>query len=97
MQWIITANTLDTIPKPLLDRCLVLRLEEPGPEHLRTLATSILQDVRTDRGLDELWAPPFDGVEWSALEANWAKGGSLRALRRLVETVLDAREAGLRQ
>ncbi|GJD54336.1 Lon protease [Methylobacterium dankookense] len=97
VQWIITANTLDTIPKPLLDRCLVLRLEEPGPEHLRTLATSILQDVRTDRGLDELWAPPFDGVEWSALEANWAKGGSLRALRRLVETVLDAREAGLRQ
>lgn len=96
-QWIITANTLDTIPKPLLDRCLILRLDEPGPEHLRTLATSILAEVRADRGLDELWAPPFDGVEWSALEANWAKGGSLRALRRLVETVLDAREAGPRQ
>lgn len=96
-QWIITANTLDTIPKPLIDRCLVLRLDEPGPEHLRTLATSILAEVRADRGLDEQWAPPFDGVEWSALEANWAKGGSLRALRRLVETVLDARESGPRQ
>lgn len=96
-QWIITANGLDTIPKPLLDRCLILRLDEPGPEHLRVLATSILADVRADRGLDELWAPAFDGVEWAALEANWAKGGSLRALRRLVETVLDARESGPRQ
>lgn len=96
VQWIITANGLDTIPRPLLDRCLVLRLEEPGPEHLRILATSILAEVRADRGLDEAWAPGFDGVEWSALEAHWP-GGSLRALRRLVETVLDAREAGPRQ
>ncbi|WP_375275630.1 AAA family ATPase [Methylorubrum thiocyanatum] len=97
VQWIVTANGLDTIPRALVDRCLVLRLDEPGPEHLRTLATSILADVRADRGLDQLWAPPFDGVEWAALEANWAKGGSLRALRRLVETVLDARDAGPRQ
>lgn len=97
VQWIITANGLETIPRALVDRCLVLRLDEPGPAHLRTLATSILAEVRADRGLDELWAPPFDGVEWAALEANWSKGGSLRALRRLVETVLDAREAGPRQ
>ena len=97
VQWILTANSLDSIPRPLLDRCLILRLDEPGPQHLRQLATSILAEVRADRGLDELWAPSFDGVEWAALEANWAKGGSLRALRRLVETVLDARESGLRQ
>ncbi|KQO89448.1 AAA family ATPase [Methylorubrum sp. SL192] len=96
VQWIITANGLDTIPRPLLDRCLVLRLEEPGPAHLRQLANSILRDVRADRGLDEAWVPTFDGVEWAALEAHWP-GGSLRALRRLVETVLDAREAGPRQ
>ncbi len=59
VQWIITANGLDTIPRALVDRCMVFRLDEPGPEHLRTLATSILAEVRADRGLDELWAPPF--------------------------------------
>lgn len=96
VQWIITANALDSIPRPLVDRCLVLRMDEPGPEHLRALATSILADVRADRGLDEVWAPGFDGIEWEALAAHWP-GGSLRALRRLVETVLDAREAGPRQ
>lgn len=96
VQWILTANTLDTVPRALIDRCLVLRVDEPGPEHLRTLATSLLEDVRADRGLDEQWAPPFDGVEWAALEEHWP-GGSLRALRRLVEAVLDAREGGPRQ
>ncbi|APX86089.1 hypothetical protein BV511_16150 [Methylorubrum extorquens] len=96
VQWIITANGLDTIPRPLVDRCLVLRLDEPGPEHLRPLALSILAEVRRDRGLDERWAPTFDATEWAALERHWPRGGSLRALRRLVEIALDAREAGPR-
>lgn len=97
VNWIVTGNGLDTIPAALLDRFLVLRVDEPGPEHLRILATSILAEVRADRGLDERWAPAFDAVEWAALETHWAKGGSLRALRRLVEAVLDARDAGPRQ
>ncbi len=93
INWIITANSLDTVPRPLVDRCLVLRLDEPGPEHLRVLASSILAELRVERGQDEAWLPPLDGVEWAALEQHW-RGGSLRALRRLVETVLDARDAG---
>ena len=96
VQWILTANTLDTVPRPLLDRCLILRMPDPEPGHLRQLATSILADVRADRGLDERWVPAFDGVEWEALSEHWS-GGSLRALRRLVEAVLDAREADPRQ
>ncbi|MGU3665681.1 AAA family ATPase [Methylobacterium sp. A49B] len=90
--WILTANDIDTIPRALVDRCLVLRVGEPGPEHLRQLAPSILNDARADRGLDPAWVPPIDAIEWAALEEHWP-GGSLRALRRLIEAVLDAREA----
>lgn len=96
VNWMFTANSLDGLPRPFLDRCLVLRVDEPGPEHLRVLASSILEEVRADRGLDETWAPAFDGVEWSALEEHW-RGRSLRGLKRLVEGVLDARDGGLRQ
>lgn len=92
VQWILTANAIDTVPRPLLDRCVILRLDEPGPEHLRQLATSVLADVRADRGLDAAWVPPLEGWEWAALEEFWP-GGSLRALRRLIEAVLDARDA----
>lgn len=90
--WILTANELDSIPRALLDRCLVLRVDEPGPEHLRQLAPSILNDARADRGLDPAWVPPIDAIEWAALEEHWP-GGSLRALRRLIDAVLDARDA----
>lgn len=97
VNWVFTANSIEGLPRPFLDRCLVLRVDEPGPEHLRVLATSILEEVRADRGLDEVWAPPFDGMEWAALEEFWPRGGSLRGLKRLVEGVLDARDGGLRQ
>lgn len=94
--WIITANSLDTVPRALLDRCMILRLDEPGPEHLRTLAVTILAEIRQERGQSEAWLPPLDGIEWNALEEHW-NGGSLRGLRRLVEGILDARDAGPRQ
>ncbi|MBI1689493.1 AAA family ATPase [Methylorubrum sp. DB1722] len=96
VNWIMTANSLDGVNAALLDRCLVLHVDAPGPEHLRPLALSILAEVRRDRGLDERWAPAFDETEWAALARHWPRGGSLRALRRLVEIALDAREAGPR-
>lgn len=93
LQWIITANGLGTVPRPLVDRCLVLEFPEPGPEHLRPLAASILREIRTEQGVDEGWMPALDGVEWNALETHW-RGGSLRGLRRLIETVIAARDVG---
>jgi ATP-dependent Lon protease len=95
--FILTANTLAGIPKPLLDRCLILRVPEPGVEHLGVLATRILADLAFERGLDLFGGcPPLDPAELDALQAHWPKGGSLRVLRRLVGVVLDARDAGPR-
>ncbi|MFC7662186.1 AAA family ATPase [Methylorubrum suomiense] len=94
VNWIMTANSVHGVNAALLDRCLVFHVDAPGPEHLRPLALSILAEVRRDRGLDERWAPTFDETEWAALARHWPRGGSLRALRRLVEIALDAREAG---
>jgi hypothetical protein len=96
VNWIMTANSVHGVNAALLDRCLVFHVDAPGPEHLRPLALSILAEVRRDRGLDERWAPTFDETEWAALARHWPRGGSLRALRRLVEIALDAREAGPR-
>ncbi len=41
-------------------------------------------------GLDEAWAA-LDAVEMSALAEAWP-GGSIRKLRKLIETVLRARD-----
>jgi hypothetical protein len=56
------------------------------------LAASLLRDLVCERGLAEAWATPLDPAELDALRRAWA-GGSLRGLRRLVEAVLEARDA----
>ena len=90
MVWLATANTIDGIPVPLLDRCRVLQFPAPGPEHLRLLAPALLGQACTARGLDPRWAAPLDGVELQAVAQAWP-GGSMRRLARLLEGVIAAR------
>lgn len=92
VNFVLTANSLDGISQPLLDRCTVINVPAPGPEHLETLAGSILSDMRDESGQDEAWCPDLDGVELQALREHWA-GGSLRVLRQLVAAVLTTRDA----
>lgn len=92
VNWIATANGLEHVPAPLLDRLRIIRMPEPGHEHLPALAASMMDAAVVERGLDLEWAQPFDEIELQALRQHW-KGGSLRALRRLVEGVLAARDA----
>lgn len=96
VSFILTANSLSGLPKPLLDRLRVIEVPTPGPEHLLPLATSILDDIRADRGLDEIWCPPLEEWETDALAEHWP-GGSLRVLRRLIEAVVDARSHSARR
>ena len=89
--WLATANSLDGIPTPLLDRCRVLRIPVPGPEHLPVLATTLLRRACAARNLDARWARSLDGVELEAVAAAW-RGGSIRRLARLLDGVLAARD-----
>ncbi|MBY0251982.1 MAG: hypothetical protein K2X54_11460 [Methylobacterium organophilum] len=92
VNFMMTANSLAGVPQPLLDRCTIVSVPAPGPEHLEALAGSILDDLRRERGQDEAWCPDLDGVEMQALREHWA-GGSLRVLRQLVAAVLTTRDA----
>ncbi|MCJ2007023.1 AAA family ATPase [Methylobacterium sp. J-092] len=96
VSYVLTANSLGGLPKPLLDRLRIIEIPTPGPEHLLPLATSILDDVRADRGLDDVWCPGLEAWELDALAEHWP-GGSLRALRRLIEAVVDARSHSARR
>lgn len=90
VSFILTANSLDGLSAPMRDRCQVLRWQGPRREHLPFVAQAIVREIRTDRGLDASWIPDLDGDELDALD--WWRGGSLRPLRRAVETILAARD-----
>jgi hypothetical protein len=65
ISWIMTANTIEPVPKSLRDRCRCIRFPEPGPEHLAVLAQRLLAEKYRDKGFDPKWAlriPPAAAV-----------------------------------
>jgi hypothetical protein len=51
VSWIMTTNSLESIPAPLLDRCLVVRIPDPTPDHLRLVAAGKIADMIADPDL----------------------------------------------
>lgn len=90
VSYILTANRLDGLSGPLLDRAPPVQWPMPRREDMPVAAAAILDELRRERGLSEAWCPALDGNELDALTA-W-RGGSLRPLRRMVETVVASRE-----
>lgn len=92
LSWLMTANAIEPIPTTLRDRCRCIRFPAPGPEHLVPLGQQILAARYEEKGFDPRWARPLDGQEIEALSSVW-QGGSIRRLQRLVEKIVDVREA----
>lgn len=90
VSFLATANTL-SIPAPLKDRFDVVRMPDPGPEHVGPIARKIVDDIRRRRGLIEGMISPIAPDEEELLQKAW-KGGSLRQLTRIVETLVDNRD-----
>lgn len=90
--FLATANDRSGVPGPLLDRLRTLRVPLPRAVDLPVIAAALVAEVREERGLSVDWLPDLTPEEL-ALVAKHFRGGSLRPLRRLVETVLAGRES----
>lgn len=90
VSWLMTANSLDSVSRPLRDRCRVIEFPEPRREDLSTLSRQIMIDMLAEQGLDQRWLVPLDGAEMEAVLEAWM-GGSLRTLRRMIESILSSR------
>lgn len=92
--WLATANGTSRIPGPLLDRFWIVRLRRPREEHVPAVARSILADLRRVRGESSMMLPDLAPDELEIVVRGWRRGGgSVRLLRRLVDTVVDGRTA----
>ncbi len=90
VSWLMTANSLDGVSRPLRDRCRVLNFPEPRQEDLPMLSRQIMIDMLAEQGLDQRWLIPLDPSETEAIQETW-QGGSLRTLRRMIEAALNLR------
>lgn len=91
VSFIATANDPSLLSGPLRDRFRIVEIPAPGVEHVPGIVQRIVDDIRLSRGnfggMIEDLAP--DEIE--LLARDW-KPGSMRGLRRAVETVLATRD-----
>ncbi|MBD8907192.1 AAA family ATPase [Methylorubrum zatmanii] len=95
VSYIATANDVAGLKRShpaLCDRFRILAIPGPRREDLPVLLRGVMQEIRSERGLDEHWLPDLDGEEAEIVEVHFQEGGSVRLVRRLVETVLASRE-----
>ena len=91
VSYVATANSLDPLPSPIRDRFRVVTFPKPAADDLDALLPAVLADLARERGLDQSWVPPLDGIERRAVARHW-RGGSVRRLRRIVEAILRERD-----
>jgi hypothetical protein len=90
--YICTSNSTFPVPGPLLDRLRVLEVPQPRRQDLIVVARTIVEEIRAERCEDEVWCPDLDADELNLIARQW-RGGSLRPLKRMIETVLAGRFA----
>lgn len=94
ISWLATANRLEPLPGPLLDRLRAVAMSAPEAHHLEALVAPVLAGIAASRGLEAAWLPDLSADELALLRRGW-RGGSIRRLTRLVEAVVVARETDL--
>jgi ATP-dependent Lon protease len=91
VSYICTANNLDPLPGPIRDRMRVVTFPKPSADDLDALLPAVIADLTSERALDQSWVPPLDGAERATVARYW-HGGSVRRLRRIVDTLLRERD-----
>jgi len=91
VSWLLTANEVADVPAPLRDRCRVVEMPRPEWRHVGDLVRGILDDIASERDLDRRWIDELAGDELELVRKTWSSG-SIRKLRRIVETIVDGRE-----
>lgn len=86
-----TVNDADLLPSPLRDRFRIVHVPPPGVEHVPAIVKRMVEEIRTERGIDPLFMPDLAPDEIEILAEGW-KPSSMRGLRGRVELMLKSRE-----
>jgi ATP-dependent Lon protease len=91
VSYVATANTIEPLPLPLRDRFRTITFPKPTSDDLDMLLPGLIAGLAVERGVDGRWITPFDALERASIKAAWP-GGSVRRLRRILETIIQVRD-----
>jgi len=81
VSWILTANCIEPISKPLLSRMTIARVGLPGPGAIDGIIDAMRADIALELGLDIQVLPEIDPAARRALADAFNRGRSLRAVK----------------
>jgi ATP-dependent Lon protease len=88
---IATANSVENLPQPLLDRYRLVKVPAPRFADLAQLAANVLQELAVEAG-EQGFVWPIAEDELAVIGRAWEKAGfSLRNLQKIVSATLDVR------
>jgi hypothetical protein len=96
ISWILTANTLEPLPRPLLSRLTVIRVGHPGPDAFEGLLEGVMRDIASELSLDRADLPTLPDEVIAELRDGFARVG-VRELKRVVEGFLARAQMGPRR
>lgn len=92
--WAMTANKLSAVPKPLLSRLAVVRVDRPGPAFAGRTIELVLEGIARDMGGTAAMLPDLPQAVLDQVVKHFAGGADLRrvkaALRAAVSLQMDA-------
>ena len=91
VSFVLTANDITLVPDHIRDRCRVLKVPSPEWRHIAPIVERIIVDIAKERELDRRWFDPLAQDEMQLIKHTW-QSGSLRQLRRIVESIVDGRD-----
>lgn len=91
VSYVATANTLEPLPSPLRDRFRTIAFPKPTSDDLDALLPGLINSLAVERGIDSRWIAPLNAHERASIKTAWP-GGSVRRLRRILETIITARD-----
>jgi len=90
VSWILTANALDPISRPILSRVAITRVDLPGRDAIAGILEGMRADIATELGLDPQVLPEIDIAARRALADAFGSGRSLRVVKSALVRALAA-------
>jgi hypothetical protein len=88
INYIATANSVRTVPTPLLSRFTVREMPRPESQHIDKIIAYQRKQIALDWGCSVTDVPVIDDVERRSLMLALDNGSSLRALSRMIENLV---------
>lgn len=89
ISWIFTANEIEPLKGPFLDRLEIIRVQRPTVDHFPAIYSHALREIAREAGIADTSLPKLDPSVVSAIRDSFRSGISLRRVKGAITKSLE--------